>query len=209
MAKVLSRPKSIVRGGNTRKFTRAELERMYDAGILHPDETIELIGGELVAKELPMKSAHATAIRLCVRALQKAFPEEAGYLVDTQLPLALSERDLPLPDVAVVEGSIRDFAYAHPTRAVLVVEVSEATLRLDRHTKASLYAWAGIPEYWIVNLMEGVQEVFREPAPIAGRPYGYGYRQQAVYQAGESITPVAQPEAVIAVDDLLPPRETG
>ena len=75
-----------------------------------------------------MKSAHATAIRLCVRALQNAFPEEAGYLVDTQLPLALSERDQPLPDVAVVEGNIRDFARAHPTRAGLVVEVSEATL---------------------------------------------------------------------------------
>jgi len=207
MAKVLSRPKSTARGQSSRPFTRAELERMYDAGILRPDEKIELIGGKLVPKELPMKSAHATAIRLCVRALQNAFPEEAGYLVDTQLPLALSERDQPLPDVAVVEGSIRDFARAHPTRAVLVVEVSEATLRLDRHTKASLYAWAGIPEYWIVNLVEGVLEVFREPAPMAGRAYGYGYQQQAVYRSGEAIAPVAQPEAVIAVDDLLPPRE--
>jgi Uma2 family endonuclease len=207
MAKVLSRPKSTARGQSSRPFTRAELERMYDAGILRPDEKIELIGGELIPKELPMKSAHATAIRLCVRALQNAFPEEAGYLVDTQLPLALSERDQPLPDVAVVEGSIRDFARAHPTRAVLVVEVSEATLRLDRHTKASLYAWAGIPEYWIVNLVEGVLEVFREPAPMAGRAYGYGYQQQAVYRSGEAIAPVAQPEAVIAVDDLLPPRE--
>jgi len=80
MAKALSRPKSAVSGGHIRKFTRAELERMYDAGILRPDETIELIGGELVAKELPMKSARATAVRLCVRVLQKAFPEEAGYL---------------------------------------------------------------------------------------------------------------------------------
>jgi Uma2 family endonuclease len=207
MAKVMSRLKPVARGGYARPFTRAELERMYDAGILRPDEKIELIDGALIAKELPMKSAHATAIRLCVRALQKVFPEEAGYLVDTQLPLALSERDQPLPDIAVVEGNIRDFAHAHPTRALLVVEVSETTLRLDRHTKANLYAWAGIPEYWIINLTDGVLEVFREPAPMAGRAYGYGYRQQAVYRAGEVITPVAQPEAVIAVDDLLPPRE--
>jgi Uma2 family endonuclease len=178
---------------------------MYDAGILRPDEKIELIGGELIPKELPMKSAHATAISLCEEALRQAFSQ--GYVVRGQLPLALSERDQPLPDVAVVEGSIRDFARAHPTRAVLVVEVSEATLRLDRHTKASLYAWAGIPEYWIVNLVEGVLEVFREPAPMAGRAYGYGYQQQAVYRSGEAIAPVAQPEAVIAVDDLLPPRE--
>jgi Uma2 family endonuclease len=177
---------------------------MYDAGILRPDEKIELIGGELIPKELPMKSAHATAISLCEEALRQAFQ---GYVVRGQLPLALSERDQPLPDVAVVEGSIRDFARAHPTRAVLVVEVSEATLRLDRHAKASLYAWAGIPEYWIVNLVEGVLEVFREPAPMAGRAYGYGYQQQAVYRSGEAFAPVAQPEAVIAVDDLLPPRE--
>ncbi|CUU38234.1 hypothetical protein GXSOP10_1376 [Armatimonadetes bacterium GXS] len=67
MAKVLSRVVPAYRAGYRRKFTRAELERMYDAGILQPDEKIELIGGELIAKELPMKSAHATAIRLCVK----------------------------------------------------------------------------------------------------------------------------------------------
>ncbi len=207
MAKTLPRVSPAYRAGYRRKFTRADLERMIEAGIIQPDEKIELINGELIAKELPMKSAHATAIRLCVRALRSVFPEEAGYLVDTQLPLTLSERDEPLPDVAVVEGTIRDFARAHPTRAVLVVEVSETTLRLDRHTKASLYAWAGIPEYWIINLAERVVEVFREPVPMSGRPYGYGYRQQGVYRAGEVLTPVAKPESVIAVDDLLPPQE--
>ena len=152
-----------------------------------------------------MKSANATAISLCEEALRRAFSR--GYAVRGQLPLALSERYQPLPDVAVVEGNIRDFARAHPTCALLVVEVSEATLRLDRHTKASLYAWAGIPEYWIVNLVEGVLEVFRESTPMAGRAYWYGYRQQAVYRAGEATAPMAQPEAVTAIDDLLPPRE--
>jgi len=204
MAKVLSRVVPAYRAGYRRKFTRAELERMYDAGILQPDEKIELIGGELIAKELPMKSAHATAISLCEEALRQAFGQ--GYVVRVQLPLTLSERDEPLPDVAVVEGTIRDFAHAHPSRALLVVEVSETTLRLDRHTKASLYAWAGIPEYWIVNLQEWVLEVFREPAPMTGRPYGYGYRQQAIYRAGDQISPVAKPESVIPVDELLPPQ---
>ncbi|MEJ5385627.1 MAG: Uma2 family endonuclease [Fimbriimonadales bacterium] len=207
MAKVLSRVPPASRVDPRRRFTRAELERMYDAGVLNPDEKIELINGELIAKELPMKSAHATAISLCEEALRQAFGK--GYVVRGQLPLALSERDLPLPDVAVVEGSIRDFAHAHPTRALLVVEVSETTLRLDRHTKASLYAWAGIPEYWIVNLVEGALEVFREPAPMRGQPYGYGYRQQAVYRAGETICPVAKPEVPIAVTDLLPAGEGG
>ena len=177
---------------------------MVEAGIIRPDEKIELIDGEIIAKELPMKSAHATAIRLCEHALRRVFPEEAGYLVDTQLPLTLSERDEPLPDVAVVEGTIRDYERAHPSRALLVVEVSETTLRLDRHQKASLYAWAGVPEYWIVNLSEGVVAVYREPVPMRGRVYGYGYRVQGVYRVGEEIVPVMRSDRSVAVADLLP-----
>lgn len=202
MAKTLTRPQTVYQAGYRRKFTRADLERMVEAGIIHPDEKIELIDGELIAKELPMKSAHATAISLCAEALRQVFG--AGYVIRVQLPLTLSERDEPLPDVAVVEGSIRDYERAHPARALLVVEVSEASLRLDRQVKASLYAWAGVPEYWIVNLVDGVVEVYREPVPMRGRAYGYGYRSQRVYRVGEGIAPVAKPDTVIPVDDLLP-----
>jgi Uma2 family endonuclease len=84
-----------------------------------------------------------------------------------QLPLVLGEYDEPFPDIAVVSGSPRDYLSLHPTTALLVVEVSEASLKTDREVKGSLYAKAGIPEYWIVNLKERVVEVYREPAKDA------------------------------------------
>ena len=155
------------RATRKRLFTRTELERMEDAGIFHPDERIELIGGELFLKELPLKSPHATAISLCEAALRN--PVKEGCFIRSQLPLTLSERDEPIPDIAVVPGSIRDYEKHHPSTALLV-EVGETTLRFDRQVKASLYAWAGIPEYWIVNFMEGVVEVYREPAPMRRNP---------------------------------------
>lgn len=84
---------------------------MVEAGIIRSDEKSELIDGEIIAKELPMKSAHATAISLCAEAMRQVFGE--GYVIRVQLPLTLSERDEPLPDVAMVEGTIRDYERAH------------------------------------------------------------------------------------------------
>jgi Uma2 family endonuclease len=98
--------------------------------------------------------------------------------VRAQLPLALSDYDEPFPDLAVVSGSPRDYLAQHPTSALLVVEVSEASLKTDREVKGSLYASAGIPEYWILNLRERVLEVYREPAADARAVYGAAYRQQ-------------------------------
>jgi Uma2 family endonuclease len=194
------------RATRKRLFTRTELERMEDAGLFHPDERIELIGGELFLKELPLKSPHATAIRLCEVALRKIFTE--GCFVRSQLPLTLSERDEPIPDVAVVPGAIRDYEKHHPSTALLVVEVSETTLRFDRQVKASLYAWAGIPEYWIVNLVDGVVEVYREPAPMRRTQYGFGYLKTEIYRAGDPIVPMSIPEASpIPVASLLPTSE--
>jgi Uma2 family endonuclease len=92
--------------------------------------------------------------------------------VRIQLPLALSEYDEPFPDLAVVSGSPRDYLAQHPTSALLVVEVSEASLKTDREVKGSLYASAGIPEYWILNLRERVLEVYREPTADARAVYG-------------------------------------
>jgi len=194
------------RATRKRLFTRTELERMEDAGIFHPDERIELIGGELFLKELPLKSPHATAMRLCEVALRNVVKESC--FIRSQLPLTLSERDEPIPDIAVVPGSIRDYEKHHPSTALLVVEVGETTLRFDRQVKASLYAWADIPEYWIVNLVEGVVEVYREPAPMCRTPYGFGYLKTEIYRAGDQIVPLSLPDtSPIPVENLLPTSE--
>jgi Uma2 family endonuclease len=105
----------------------------------------------------------------------------------------------------VVVGSARDYARAHPATAVLVVEVSDATLAFDRATKGALYAQAGITEYWIVNLADRVLEVHREPAPMAEQPLGHHYRSITRHTETEHVAPQAATLATpIAVADLLP-----
>lgn len=96
-------------------------------------------------------------------ALRKAFGE--GTHVRIQLPLALDPSSEPEPDVTVVRGSPRDYRDAHPSAALLVVEVADTTLSHDRDQKGSLYARAGVADYWIVNLVDQVLEVYRDPGP--------------------------------------------
>ncbi len=167
-----------------RPMSREEFERAAEVGLFAPEERLELIGGEVLRKVSPQGTAHATATQLVEDALRGRFREH--HVVRVQLPLALGPRDEPEPDIAVVPGSARDYEKAHPSQAVLVVEVADTTLMLDRTTKASLYAKAGVPEYWIVNLRDRVVEVHLEPAPMAEQPFGYHYRSLTRHTEAES-----------------------
>jgi Uma2 family endonuclease len=169
-----------------------------DCGLLREDDPIELVAGHLVVKE-PQHAAHATACRLVARALERAFAGE--WDVRSRLPLALDPESEPEPDVCVVAGGPRDYAIDHPARPALVVEVSASRLAFDREDKASLYARAGIPEYWIVNLLDRRLEVYRRPAG-PGAPWRY--RDVAVLDAAGEVAPLAAPAARIRVADLLP-----
>ena len=172
---------------------------MAEAGIFRPGERLELIEGEIV-RMTPQGSVHATGIQLAQEALGTLFG--AGFLVRVQMPLALGSVSEPEPDIAVVPGSPRDFRQTHPTMAALVVEVSDSTLAFDRQTKGHLYAEAGIPEYWIVNLNDGKLEVYREPtAPATGTAY---YRETLTLGPSDAVSPLAVPGSSICVADLLP-----
>ena len=184
-----------------KRWTRAEYERLIEHGVFMPDDRIELIDGLLVVAE-PQSSYHYTAIGLVARALAGAFGE--GWTIRAQGPLALDATSEPEPDVAVVRGDVRDYARAHPADPVLVVEVTVSSLTLDRRHKSSLYARAGRPEYWIVNLIDGVLEVRRDPALSASAPYGWDYRHVQTLSADETVSPLAAPAARIRVGDLLP-----
>ncbi len=153
------------------RWTLEKYERATELGLLGPDDRVELIEGEIVQK-MPQKSPHSTAISLALESLRLAFP--VGFVVRPKLPLSVGELSQPEPDLAVVIGSVRDYADAQPTaaEAVLVVEVSDSTLLPDQTTKAGLYARAGIAEYWIVNLPERILEVHRQPAPREDEPAG-------------------------------------
>jgi Uma2 family endonuclease len=106
--------------------------------------------------------------------------------------------------VCVVRGSPRDHRSAAPRHPALVLEVSHTSLALDRTRKASIYARAGIQDYWMVNLVEQVLEVYRDPAPLELPRRGWAYRLAQALQHGESVAPLGAPDAVIAVDDFLP-----
>jgi len=176
------------------RFTREEYERMAEAGFFPPEERVELIDG-VIYNVSPQSSRHATALQLAEAALRPAFGE--GFCVRVQMPLALEEGSAPEPDLAVVAGSPRDYRDAHPSQAVLVVEVADASLVHDRQRKAPLYARAGIPEYWLFNLNRNVLEVMTEP--LSGR-----YSRHQTFQRGDKVSPVGRPDIVIEVSDLLP-----
>jgi len=184
-----------------RRWTRVEYDRLIDAGVFQTGEPIELLGGLLVVAE-PQGDAHFTAIRLAEDALRAAFGR--GWEVRAQGLLALDAESEPEPDVAVVPGTARDYRAGHPTHAALVVEVAEWSLRGDRGDKGSLYARAGIADYWIVNLVDGVLEVFREPVPDPAATFGWRYQFVTRIGSEASVSPLAVPAAHIPVADLLP-----
>lgn len=188
----------------TRRFSRAEYDRLIDLGVFQPGEPIELIGGELLVAE-PQGASHYTAIRRAARALEAAFGP--GWDVRTQGPIGLDDDSEPEPDVAVVPGTPDDYAAAHPSRAVLIVEIAESSLAVDRQHKGSLYARAGLPDYWIVNLVDRALEVYREPARDATAPFGWSYTRRDVLgpSPGLTVAPLAAaPAATVRVADLLP-----
>ena len=183
----------------TKRWTRLEYERLIDLGAFGPEERLELIAGQLVVRE-PQGRPHSTGIRLVAGTLRAAFGPD--WNVEAQLPVALDEDSEPEPDVAVVAGGPRDYLASHPTRPGLVVEIALSSLPLDRGEKASIYARAGVADYWIVNLVD-ILEVYREPRADPDAPYGWRYASTTTLRRGDAVTPLALPHWSIPVSDLL------
>ncbi len=178
-----------------RRFTTEDYHRMLEAGILTADDRVELIEGEIVQMS-PMGHRHAA----CVRRLNHLFSSRlAGrVLVDVQLPLDLDERSEPQPDLALLQPRTDFYAGRPPTPGdtLLVVEVSDATLAHDRGVKVPLYARAGVPEVWLVDLTTDSIEVYR-------RPTRAGYLDRDRVGRGEELAPEAFPELTLAVDEII------
>lgn len=184
---------------NRARWTPEEFEHLAELGAF-ADRKMELIEGEIIEK-MTQNEPHAIALSLTAWSLGEIFG--VGYYIRQQMPMRL-ENSKPEPDICVVEGAMRDYLASHPTTAVLVVEISDTTLIPDQQTKAALYARAGIEEYWIVNLNERTLEVRRQSAPMTEALLGFGYRSTQILLPGESVSPLAAPQSVIRVDDLLP-----
>lgn len=184
-----------------RLWTHEEYYRMAEAGILAPDERVELIEGQIVRMP-PQTPPHAAMVGVACEALAAVLCP--GSHLRGRLPLTLGPYSEPEPDVAVVRGAPRDYVQAHPSTALLVVEVADTTLEFDRGRKGGLYARGGIPEYWIVNLPDRTLEVYRDPGPLADRPADYGYRSIRRISPPDSVAPLFSPAAHVRVSDLLP-----
>lgn len=156
---------------------------------------VQLIEGEIVEMS-PQKHPHAAALELLKRALESTFV--GSWWIRDQLPLKLPNNSDPEPDLAVVPGSPRDYS-DHPTAAKLVVEVADTTLAFDKGRKLRLYASAGIPEYWILDLAKRRLLVYRLP-----RPEERDFTQTLICGERDSIAPLAAPQGSIVIADVLP-----
>lgn len=183
-----------------RSWKRVEYERLVQLGVFANDP-IELIGGQLVVAE-PQSAYHASAIRKADYALRAVLAP--GWIVSIQSPITLDDESEPEPDLAVVGGRPGDYIDAHPTRPALVIEVAESSVPFDRQHKGSLYARAGLEDYWILNLIDRVLEVYRDPDADPSAAYGWRYRSVVTLAPPAVVVPVAFTGVQLAVEDLLP-----
>jgi Uma2 family endonuclease len=180
----------LIASERVRPLRRLEYERMVDEGFFG-DEHIELLDGVII-EMTPQGTRHAATVQRLTDRLAAALGARASLRV--QLPFAASETSEPEPDLAVVPPG--DYDLSHPAQALLVIEVADSSLSKDRQVKAAIYAAAGIPEYWLVDLATGVIEVRKQPT-------GDGYAQARSARAGDRVRLRALPDVEIAVSDIV------
>ena len=187
------------------RMTIEQYEAMVASGVFTGRNRFHLINGYLVAK-MTHNPPHRVADELCGVELARIIPVDR-YHVAAGKPIRLAHRDSePEPDRSVVRGKIRDYEDHHPGAGdiVLLVEVADTNLAADRELAAEVYGPAGIPVYWIVNLVHRQVEVYSDPGPE-------GYRSCAVFREGQAVPVVidGRPLGQVAVSDLLPSRPVG
>lgn len=174
-----------------RPLRRVEYDKLVELGVFE-HERVELLRGYVVHMS-PQKSRHAAAVQSLNHLFVLALVGARRASVRVQLPLAISDDSEPEPDVALVAfGEYRD---QHPETAHLVIEVAESSLREDR-AKIEIYAEAGIPEYWIVDIPHGLVEVHTDI--VDG-----GYSRVTPYHRGQAISPRAFSDLSVAVEEIL------
>lgn len=176
-----------------------QYHEMIRTGILTADDQVELLEGWLVAK-MPKKPQHRIATRLTQKALEAIVP--AGWYVDAQEPITLADSE-PESDVMIVRGETQDYSDRHPQadEIALIVEIADSTLERDRSTKKRMYARAGIPVYWIVNLVENTCEVYSAPSVADA-----DYQQIDIYDLSGVLAVFIEGRTIgtVQVQELLP-----
>lgn len=181
------------------RWTNDDFRMLTDLGVF-TDRFVILIDGEFIEMPHP-NPPHDMAVSLTLPILQAAFAP--GYFVRVQTGFVTGLDTNPGPDLAVVPGSPRDYT-THPRQAVLIVEVSDTSLAMDTGAKVHIYAAAGVPEYWVIDVNAPQLLVYRDPTPDPAAPRGHRYATTLTLTAADTVTPTAAPNAVVRVADLLP-----
>ncbi len=175
-------------------WTIEEYERLGELGVFDQGPRVELIEGEIIEMS-PQNRPHSHKIMVLTHLLVGHFGPD--YYTRVQLPFNSGRDSQPEPDFCILRKEQANRAPGQPEEAELVIEISDSSLSHDRR-KAALYARAGVPEYWIVNLRQQRVEVHREPSRQDGL-----YKLTRIYGPGESIQPLATPDRAISVDLLV------
>ena len=183
------------------RMTVEEYEAMVESGVLRSRNRFHLLNGYLVAK-ITQNPPHAVADEALGTALVRILPADR-YHSRAAKPVRLPGRDSePEPDRCVARGRLLDYADHHPGSGeiAVIVEIADSSLAADRKLATEVYGPAGIPVYWIVNLIHRQVEVYTDPSPV-------GYRSTEVVPEGQSVPVVIDGQTVgwIAVSDILPP----
>lgn len=182
------------------RITITQYRELGDTGCFNGVKTM-LIRGEVYTMVFP-NPPHDVSLGLTDRWLNRVFV--TGYHVRNQMGFDIGTNNDPGPDLAVVPGDIRDYATATPRVAVLIVEVADSSLDIDTTTKAELYATAGVPDYWVIDLVNRQIIIFRDPAPLPAGLGATAYQSRHTFGPNDSVTPLHAPNASICVADLLP-----
>ena len=179
------------------RWTKEEFYRLVDLGGFR-GRRVFVHRGELIEMP-PMGWRHATALMKITRVLQLQFPE---HIVRIQMPLEVPGDFTPEPDAALF-SSPAAFAFPRPTQSLLVIEVSDSSLELDRE-KAGVYAAANVPEYWLLNVVDRQLEVYRNGTPDSASETGFRYADVRALGEGDSIATLIDSSVVIKVGEMLP-----
>jgi Uma2 family endonuclease len=176
--------------------TAQEYLRMGETGVFAPDARLELIEGEIF-EMAPIGPPHSGAVITLTRLLILRAGERSTLSV--QLPVIVGELSVPQPDFALLKPRRDNYSKAHARQGdiLLAIEVSDTTLRTDLRIKAPLYARAGIPEYWVVDVNERAVHVFREPGID-------GYRKVIIAQGDDELASIELPQVRLRVSEIFP-----
>ena len=168
---------------------------MAETGVLRPDARVELLDGRIIDMS-PIGPFHGGLVKRLSRIFN--LKAKGRWIVSTQDPLRLDDHSEPEPDVMLLKPVPDDYTSRHPQPddVFLLIEVSDTTLDYDREEKLPAYGRAGVAEVWIVNLHDAAVEIYREP-------HFTGYGSKTVANVGEKISPLAFPDAIVDVGELL------